>query len=80
MRVTDVFDVIRNPVGQTHEDIDAIFALIRKECHNKDITTVAAFKRLVEDAFSTYSLPVVIVDVVSKPRRIFETSRIYARV
>ena len=45
-------------VGNTHEDIDALFALVSKYVEKRDILEPAAFKAAVEAAFANYALPV----------------------
>ena len=48
-------------VGNTHEDIDALFALVSKYVEKRDILEPAAFKAAVEAAFANYALPVHVV-------------------
>jgi hypothetical protein len=56
---------VRNPVGNTHEDIDALFALIRNRVLKKNIFTYDEFIAEVKKAFETYGLPVEVIDVDS---------------
>ena len=59
----DTTDVIRNKTGSTHEDIDALFGLAKSHLINQDIMTPQDLKRELRAAFSTFDLPVFILDV-----------------
>ena len=54
----------RNPVGNTHEDIDAIFALIRNKLANNNLMTPSELDAVIMSAFPDGKLggkiPVVI--------------------
>lgn len=56
-------DVVRNPVGSTHEDVDALFALVKRLLKNADVVTFSELVKLIKHAFATYSLPVTIMEV-----------------
>jgi hypothetical protein len=56
-------DVVRNPVGSTHEDVDALFALVKTKLKNADCVTFDALLALIRLAFATYPLPVTILKV-----------------
>ena len=56
-------DVVRNPVGSTHEDVDALFALVKRLLKNTDVVTFSELVKLIKHAFATYSLPVTIMEV-----------------
>ena len=57
----------RNPVGNTHEDIDAIFALIRNKLANNNVMTPSELDAVIMSAFPDGKLggkiPVVIKHV-----------------
>ena len=59
----DASNVARNPVGSTHEDVDALFALIKQLLKNADIVTFSLLIALIKRAFATYQLPVTIFEV-----------------
>jgi len=58
--------VVRNPVGSTHEDIDAFFALLKEVMAFADVLTWEDLIQAIRDATSGYKIEVVIkiVDVV----------------
>ena len=59
----DVVDIVRNKVGSTHEDIDAVFGILKEHLRFKDCMTPFDLKRELEEALKTYALPVYIIDV-----------------
>ena len=61
--IGDDADVVRNKVGSTHEDIDAIFGVAKEHLQYKDCITPAMLKSELRKAFEMYTLPVVILDV-----------------
>jgi hypothetical protein len=54
------FEMARNPVGNTHEDIDALFGQIRRYLEGKSWCTVEEFIALVREALGTYGGKIVI--------------------
>jgi len=60
-----MFDLLYTRRSLRHEDIDALFALIRNHVMKKNIDTYDDFIRLVKEAFAKYKLPVRIIDVDS---------------
>ena len=56
-------DVVRNKVGSTHEDIDALFGTGKEHLKNVDCATPQELVTELRKAFSTYKLPVVILEV-----------------
>lgn len=61
--IGETADLCRNPVGSTHEDIDALFGVAKNHLINKDCVTPQELKHELRAAFETYALPVFIVDV-----------------
>ena len=66
--VVDVLTAARNPVGNTHEDIDAIFALLRNLLINRDVLSVDDLVSVIDEvfpgrAFGPLKLPVVVLFV-----------------
>jgi hypothetical protein len=59
-------DVVRNPVGSTHEDIDALFGTAKEELIKTDCVTPSQMMATIKKAFASYQLPVVLqyVDAV----------------
>ena len=55
--------VVRNVVGNTHEDIDGLFGVIKRKFGTKDMLFVSQFEETVAEAFLNFRLPVRIVDV-----------------
>ena len=49
--VVDVLTAVRNPVGNTHEDIDAIFALLRNVLINRDVLSVDDLMSVIDETF-----------------------------
>ena len=51
-------DVIRNKVGDTHEDVDGLFGMLKVNMKNKDIITPSDLEAAIRDTFKHHSLPV----------------------
>ena len=56
-------NVVRNPVGSTHEDIDALFAQIRNKLINADCQSIAELKEVILRAFADWKLEIIFVEV-----------------
>ena len=54
-------DVRRNRVGSTHEDVDALFSMIKRHIKNKEIMYPEEMISAIKSAFATYSLPVFVL-------------------
>jgi len=64
MRVVgDETDAARNPVGETHEDVDGLFGVLHESLINKDIVTYDGLVEAIKYAFRDYRLPVVVLPV-----------------
>ena len=61
--IGDVVDAARNPVGETHEDVDAIFGVLHESLINKDVVTYDGLVDAIKYAFREYRLPVVVLPV-----------------
>jgi hypothetical protein len=55
--------VARNPVGNTHEDIDAIFAILRNHLIDLDVFSPSELDAAIRGALHSYSLPIFIKHV-----------------
>ena len=55
--------VARNPVGNTHEDIDAIFAILRNHLIDLDVFSPSELDAAIRAALDSYSLPIFIKHV-----------------
>ena len=59
----DDVDACRNPVGDTHEDVDAIFGVGHEHLKDKDIMDPYELDRELKVALANYKLPVTILHV-----------------
>ena len=59
----DDVDVVRNPVGDTHEDVDGIFGVAHEELKNEDVMDPFELDKHLKAAFVNYKLPVTILHV-----------------
>ena len=59
----DDVDVVRNPVGDTHEDVDGIFGVAHEELKNEDVMDPFELDKHIKAAFVNYKLPVTILHV-----------------
>ena len=59
----DDVDVVRNPVGDTHKDVDGIFGVAHEELKNEDVMDPFELDKHLQAAFVNYKLPVTILHV-----------------
>lgn len=50
-------------MGETHEDVDALFGVLHESLINKDVMTYDALIEAIKYAFREYRLPVVVLPV-----------------
>lgn len=53
-------DIARNPVGNTHEDIDGIFGVLRLFLMNKNWSTLDELMNLIKECFTNSPFNVVV--------------------
>ena len=51
-------DIIRNKVGDTHEDVDGLFGMLKVNMKNKDIITPSDLEAAIRETFEQHPLPV----------------------
>ena len=51
-------DIIRNKVGDTHEEVDGLFGMLKVNMKNKDIITPSDLEAAIRDTFKNHPLPV----------------------
>ena len=50
-------DVIRNKVGETHEDVDGLIGMLKVNMKNKNIITPSDLEAAIRETFKHHSLP-----------------------
>lgn len=59
----ELTDVVRNRVGSTHEDIDALFGTAKDHLKNLNIATPGELRTEIAACFAAYKYPVIILTV-----------------
>jgi hypothetical protein len=61
--IGEVADAVRNPVGETHEDVDGVFSRLHEVLKHADVMCPSELEALIVRTFRQYSLPIKLLYV-----------------